>query len=672
MFEHFQTALKDYMKFLLSFMLREPDMSETKVIEEVRHNDWVDLGVRGTFNTYTDKKGVIINNVDLIPLRNKPMIKVSALIEDAHVGKKAFKRQKVTTSPELEAVNKDLFSVILSMHSALEEIDRVDEIVFPLLTVHSPMLNIPDAKNNDKISHYVRLTEKLIDQSLKSTKKELGNMTTLMTIFDKKVDHLILDLKRKSFLMQQEISMAEADNEDDEKASGSEDNTFVEDSKPLSAVESLGEKFASNQGEAKEGKQGEEDDEESYGADEDDELPHGDEDGYQANDMAYKSVEIDDGLMRQELYFLRGMVWKILESVDNEYDFGLVHLDCSKFKERILKHTRDLIHHLEGHNRNDFLHKLKNIQGEIISIKGKLDMEVESIDDVIMLLDYIESLKKQDNKIGDIAYMISELAKRMEYLDNIEIIFPGDQYYEFLHIRNWPYTFKTYIEERKADLLSKKDGLYQEMSNEIGEIFDQIKDFKSTIAEILGMGLVPYDKKVEDALINSSNRVSTLNVKPQQSENETSGPLDLEQEAKRKEEEKRLDAFGKTFFWLAREIGMPTRSFDAVQNYKIFTKTQNLKQEFDEVERATSLINKREKLLGVEQTEFSDLKIIQDDLKPLYELWLVASNFGQILPSWVEDKFDAVDSMYVDLKTEEWLNELKRLQKTQLVEENPK
>jgi hypothetical protein len=148
--------------------------------------------------------------------------------------------------------------------------------------------------------------------------------------------------------------------------------------------------------------------------------------------------------------------------------------------------------------------------------------------------------------------------------------------------------------------------------------------------------------------------------------------LDLEQEAKRKEEEKRLDAFGKTFFWLAREIGMPTRSFDAVQNYKIFTKTQNLKQEFDEVERATSLINKREKLLGVEQTEFSDLKIIQDDLKPLYELWLVASNFGQILPSWVEDKFDAVDSMYVDLKTEEWLNELKRLQKTQLVEENPK
>lgn len=55
------------------------------------------------------------------------------------------------------------------------------------------------------------------------------------------------------------------------------------------------------------------------------------------------------------------MVWKILESVRDEYDFGLVHLDCTKFKERILKHNHDLIEHLENHIKNDFLHKLKNI-----------------------------------------------------------------------------------------------------------------------------------------------------------------------------------------------------------------------------------------------------------------------------------------------------------------------
>jgi dynein heavy chain len=117
---------------------------------------------------------------------------------------------------------------------------------------------------------------------------------------------------------------------------------------------------------------------------------------------------------------------------------------------------------------------------------------------------------------------------------------------------------------------------------------------------------------------------------------------------------------------------MPHKSFDARLIDEIFRKTQNLKQEFDDVERATSLINKREKLLGVTQTEFLDLKTIQDDLKPLYELWLVASNFGATMPTWIEDRFDAVDAGYVDLKTEEWLNELKRLQKTQLVAGNPR
>jgi hypothetical protein len=92
-------------------------------------------------------------------------------------------------------------------------------------------------------------------------------------------------------------------------------------------------------------------------------------------------------------------------------------------------------------------------------VKGKLEMDVESIDDVILLLDYIESLKNQDNKIGDIETMIDELTKRMTYIESIEIIFPGTQYLDFLCIRNWPRDFRWYIEMRRVDLLSKKDHL---------------------------------------------------------------------------------------------------------------------------------------------------------------------------------------------------------------------
>jgi len=52
--------------------------------------------------------------------------------------------------------------------------------------------------------------------------------------------------------------------------------------------------------------------------------------------MAFKSVEIDEGLMRDELYSLRGMKWRILDAVRDQYDFGMVHLDCTRFKDKIL------------------------------------------------------------------------------------------------------------------------------------------------------------------------------------------------------------------------------------------------------------------------------------------------------------------------------------------------
>ena len=122
--------------------------------------------------------------------------------------------------------------------------------------------------------------------------------------------------------------------------------------------------------------------------------------------MAFKSVEIDDGLMKDELSQHRNLYWRILETVDDEYDFGMVHLDCTKFKERILKHCKQLIEHLESYIRTEFNNKMKNISLDIVVVRGKLAMNVDSIDDVIMLLDYIDALRNQDNKIRDIIQLI--------------------------------------------------------------------------------------------------------------------------------------------------------------------------------------------------------------------------------------------------------------------------
>ncbi len=61
------------------------------------------------------------------------------------------------------------------------------------------------------------------------------------------------------------------------------------------------------------------------------------------------------------------------------------------------------------------------------------------------------------------------------------------------------------------------------------------------------------------------------------------------------------------------------------------------------------------------------MKTIQDDLKPLYELWLVASRYSKTVPTWIEGKFEVLDAGQIETKIDEWVGEMKRLQKTPLL-----
>jgi len=78
----------------------------------------------------------------------------------------------------------------------------------------------------------------------------------------------------------------------------------------------------------------------------------------------------------------------------------------------------------------------------------------------------------------------------MEYIESVQVIFPDEQYIEYLNIRMWPKSFKKYIEVRKAELLSQKDELYKEMNRETDEIFIKIEEFKETMLRVLLQGLV--------------------------------------------------------------------------------------------------------------------------------------------------------------------------------------
>lgn len=81
---------------------------------------------------------------------------------------------------------------------------------------------------------------------------------------------------------------------------------------------------------------------------------------------------------------------------------------------------------LESYLRNEFLEKMRNVESEINALKGRLDENVSSIDDVIALLNYIDSLKRQDNKVEEIADFIDIMTRQVEFIDSLRVAFPVD------------------------------------------------------------------------------------------------------------------------------------------------------------------------------------------------------------------------------------------------------
>ena len=165
--------------------------------------------------------------------------------------------------------------------------------------------------------------------------------------------------------------------------------------------------------------------------------------------MAFKSVEIDQGLMRNEIIFIRKHKWTTMANIDDEYDFGLLILDCRPLKKDIIDHCDKLLAHLERYLKNEFLERMRNVKSEISSVKGRLDEKAESIDEVLSLLDYIDTLKRTDNKVAEIQVFIDNMQKNMLFIDSVQVMFDDDYYHEFLNIRNWPRSFNQWIQVRK-------------------------------------------------------------------------------------------------------------------------------------------------------------------------------------------------------------------------------
>lgn len=159
LYEVFEKGLKNYLKFLISFANRNQDIRKSQIINTIRNSDVIRLNQDDP--NEVNKVGDFVNDLDLIPLERGPLINVKSEIQIT--GKSRNKKFKVITSPELEKIHADMFSVVKSMHDATKDLKRVDAVIFPLLTLKSSTIPQPDVKNNPKMTMQLKLIDKLLD-----------------------------------------------------------------------------------------------------------------------------------------------------------------------------------------------------------------------------------------------------------------------------------------------------------------------------------------------------------------------------------------------------------------------------------------------------------------------------------------------------------------------------
>ena len=228
-------------------------------------------------------------------------------------------------------------SIVRAMHDATKEVKRVETAVFPNLTLNQPYLMQPDIGQNPRLKNVLKMINKLLEQCTKGVKSSIANFQQYIAIFDKKTETIKGELQKASFALANEGE--KSDKDDGEKTP----ETLQEDAAPLADFD----------------KEKEVKEEESV-VEASDESGD-DEGGAVNNNNAFKSEPINPGLMQLEIEAVRNHKWNTIFNVNDRYDFGLLVIDCSPFKQDIIDHCIKLELYLEDVVRQEFLEMMKRI-----------------------------------------------------------------------------------------------------------------------------------------------------------------------------------------------------------------------------------------------------------------------------------------------------------------------
>ena len=136
--------------------------------------------------------------------------------------------------------------------------------------------------------------------------------------------------------------------------------------------------------------------------------------------------------------------------------------------------------------------RINHILLQYQNIENKVSEDVNSIDEVIFLIEFIDNIKKPEQKLEELLGKLEQAKIRKDFIDNLFIDLEEPDFLRYLDLLTYPKKLLKFLDKRRSELESERSRLSKMMDQDIREINVSI-NVSFTFSLLLELGGIIYN-----------------------------------------------------------------------------------------------------------------------------------------------------------------------------------
>ena len=122
-------------------------------------------------------------------------------------------------------------------------------------------------------------------------------------------------------------------------------------------------------------------------------------------------------------------------------------------------------------------------------VEKRATEKAKTIDDVIVLLEFIENVQRPEDLLEELETQLEELKSRKNFIDDLSIALISSDYEKFLHLFSFPMRLRILLVKRKFSLENEREILSSQMAEEKDRVLKAIMTFRESFEFFKKVGM---------------------------------------------------------------------------------------------------------------------------------------------------------------------------------------